>query len=400
MANVYEELGVEPIINAVGPATRLSGSIMRAEVAEAMRQASEWCVDIAELQARAGEIIAEVTGAEAGYVTSGAAAGLLLGTAACVTGLDPGKMNRLPDTRGMKNEVIMARSHRNFYDHAVRSVGIELVEVGIADRFSGAGVRDAEGWEIGAAVTERTAAIVYVAYAHTQPSLAAVVAVAREHGVPVIVDAAGQLPPAENLRRFIAQGADLVAISGGKAIGGPQASGILCGRRELIAAAALQHQDLDVMPELWDPPASLIDKEKLPGAPQHGIGRPCKVGKEEIAGLLTALKLFVEEEPQQRHGRWLQMMEALVAGCDDFAHAEIAVVADRKRTEVPSARLVIDEEAAGKTALELVRALQDGSPRIAANPTYVHEGVVVFGPMCLKEGDPERIAGRLNELLG
>ena len=94
MANVYEELGVEPIINAVGPATRLSGSIMRAEVAEAMRQASEWCVDIAELQARAGEIIAEVTGAEAGYVTSGAAAGLLLGTAACVTGLDPGKMNR------------------------------------------------------------------------------------------------------------------------------------------------------------------------------------------------------------------------------------------------------------------------------------------------------------------
>ena len=400
MANVYEELGVEPIINAVGPATRLSGSIMRAEVAEAMRQASEWCVDIAELQARAGEIIAEVTGAEAGYVTSGAAAGLLLGTAACVTGLDPGKMNRLPDTRGMKNEVIMARSHRNFYDHAVRSVGIELVEVGIADRFSGAGVRDAEGWEIGAAVTERTAAIVYVAYAHTQPSLAAVVAAAREHGVPVIVDAAGQLPPAENLRRFIAQGADLVAISGGKAIGGPQASGILCGRRELIAAAALQHQDLDVMPELWDPPASLIDKEKLPGAPQHGIGRPCKVGKEEIAGLLTALKLFVEEEPQQRHGRWLQMMEALVAGCGDFSHAEIAVVDDRKRTEVPSARLVIDEEAAGKTALELVRALQDGSPRIAANPTYVHEGVVVFGPMCLKEGDPEQIAGRLNELLG
>ena len=130
MANVYEELGVEPIINAVGPATRLSGSIMRAEVAEAMRQASEWCVDIAELQARAGEIIAEMTGAQAGYVTSGAAAGLLLGTAACVTGLDPGKMNRLPDTRGMKNEVIMARSHRNFYDHAVRSVGIELVEVG------------------------------------------------------------------------------------------------------------------------------------------------------------------------------------------------------------------------------------------------------------------------------
>ena len=137
--DIYDELGIDPIINAVGPATRLSGSIMHSEVTEAMRQASERCVDIAQMQARAGEIIAEITGAEAGYVTSGAAAGLLLGTAACVTGLDPGKMNRLPDTSGMKNEVIMARSHRNFYDHAVRSVGIELVEVGIADRFSGGG---------------------------------------------------------------------------------------------------------------------------------------------------------------------------------------------------------------------------------------------------------------------
>ena len=206
-------------------------------------------------------------------------------------------MNRLPDTSGMKNEVIMARSHRNFYDHAVRSVGIELVEVGIADRFSGAGIRDAEGWEIEAAISERTAAIVYVAYAHTQPSLEEVVAAARKGGVPVIVDAAGQLPPASNLQRFIAAGADLVAFSGGKAIGGPQASGILCGRRDLIAAAALQHQDLDVMPELWDPPASLIDKSQLPGAPQHGIGRPCKVGKEEIAGLVKALRLFVAEDP-------------------------------------------------------------------------------------------------------
>ena len=398
--DIYRELGVDPIINAVGPATRLSGSIMHPEVAEAMRQASERCVDIAQMQARAGEIIAEITGAEAGYVTSGAAAGLLLGTAACVTGLDPGKMNRLPDTSGMKNEVIMARSHRNFYDHAVRSVGIELVEVGIADRFSGAGIRDAEGWEIEAAISERTAAIVYVAYAHTQPSLEEVVAAARKGGVPVIVDAAGQLPPVSNLQRFIAAGADLVAFSGGKAIGGPQASGILCGRRDLIAAAALQHQDLDVMPELWDPPASLIDKSQLPGAPQHGIGRPCKVGKEEIAGLVKALRLFVAEDPAARRQRWSVLMEELVAACGVLRHAEIAVVADRKRAEIPTARLVLDEEAAGTTALELVKALQEGRPQIAANPTYVYEGVVIFGPMCLKEGEPEQIAHRLKELLG
>ena len=243
MPTVYEKLGVQTIINASGPATRLSGSIMPPEVAEAMKEASQYCVDIAQLQAGASQYIALVTGAEAGYVTSGAAAGLLLGTAACVTGLDPTKMNRLPDTRGMKNRVIMARSHRNFYDHAVRSTGVELVEVGIADRFSGAGVRDTEPWEIGAAIDAQTAAVCYVAYTHSLPPLREVVEVAHRAGVPVIVDAAGQLPPAANLKRFIAEGADLVAFSGGKAIRGPQSSGILCGRRELIEAAALQHLD-------------------------------------------------------------------------------------------------------------------------------------------------------------
>jgi D-glucosaminate-6-phosphate ammonia-lyase len=213
MPNVYEKLGVRTIINASGPSTRLSGSIMPPEVAEAMREASQYCVDIAELQARAGQIIAEITGAEAAYVTSGAAAGLLLGTAACVTGLDPGKMNRLPDTTGMKNEVIIPRSQRNFYDHAVRAVGIRLVEVGIADRFSGAGVRDTEAWEIADAITPNTAAICYVASAHSLPPLRQVVDVAHAAGVLVLVDAAGQLPPASNLKRFIAERADLVAFS-------------------------------------------------------------------------------------------------------------------------------------------------------------------------------------------
>ena len=311
MSGVYQRFGVRTIINASGPATRLSGSIMAPEVAEAMAEAGRSCVDIAELQAAASSVIARHTGAEAGYVTSGAAAGLLLGTAACVTGLDPTRMNRLPDTTGMKSRVVMARSHRNFYDHAVRSVGIELVEIGISDRFSGAGVRDAEPWEYAAAIDDDTAAVVYVAYAHTQPELSAVVEVAHAASVPVIVDAAGQLPPASNLRRFLAEGADLVAFSGGKAIAGPQSSGILAGSRELIQAAALQHLDLDILWDQWNPPAGLIDKSRLPGAPHHGIGRPCKVGKEEIVGLLTALERFVEEGDEARRARWLEHMRQL-----------------------------------------------------------------------------------------
>jgi len=204
----------------------------------------------------------------------------------------------------------------------------------------------------------------------------------------------------DNLRRFIAEGADLVAFSGGKAIGGPQSSGILCGRADLITSVALQHLDLDVMPALWNPPPELIDRAQLPGAPQHGIGRPCKVGKEEIVGLLTALRLFVEEDPAVRHQRWLDKMTALVQECGTLAHATAEVVADRKRVEVPTVRLTLDEESAGLSALELVRALEEGTPSIAANPTYVQEGVVVFGPMCLRSGEESAIAARLRALLG
>ena len=398
-ANIYERMGVSTIINASGPSTRLSGSIMPPEVAAAMSEASQHCVDIAQLQGRASEIIAEITGAEAGYVTSGAAAGLLLGAAACVTGIDPGKMNRLPDTKGMRNEVIMARSHRNFYDHAIRSVGVELIEVGISDRFSGAGVRDTEPWEMRAAINDRTAAICYVAYPHTEPPLHAVVEVAHAAGVPVLVDAAGQLPPASNLQRFVAAGADLVVFSGGKAIRGPQSSGILCGRRDLIQAAALQHLDLDIYWEQWNPPRGLIDKEQLPGAPHHGIGRPCKVGKEEIVGLLTALRLFVAESPEGRRQHWLELMSALHQALSPLPHAEAVLVNDPKRSEIPALHLRLDEDAIGKNALQMVCELQDGEPSIHVNPSLVSEGIIGFGPLCLNEEELPPIARRLGELL-
>ena len=194
MPTIYESLGVPTIINAKGPSTRVSGAVLAPEVAAAMGEASQHCVDMAVLQGRASEIIAEITGAEAGLATSGAAAGLLLGTAACVTGLDPGKMNRLPDTTGMKNQVIIPRSHRNFYDHAVRAAGVELVEVGISDRFSGAGVRDTEAWEIEDVITDATAAVHYVAQPYAAPPLPAVTEAAHRRGVPVLVDAAAQLP--------------------------------------------------------------------------------------------------------------------------------------------------------------------------------------------------------------
>jgi L-seryl-tRNA(Ser) seleniumtransferase len=386
MSSIYDRLGIPTIINAKGPSTRLSGAILPDEVAEAMREASQQCVDMAELQARASTMIAEATGAEAGYVTAGAAAGLLLGTAACVTGLDPGKMNRLPDVSGLKDEVVIVRSQRNFYDRAVRAVGVRLVEVGIADRYSGAGVRDAEPWEIADAITERTAAVFYVANAASRPSLSAVVQVAHDAGVPVVVDAAAQLPPAENLRRFIAEGADLVAFSGGKALRGPQASGILCGRRDLVVAAALQQLDMDIPWELWQAPAPLFERVQMPGLPHHGLGRPCKAGKEEIVGLLVALRRFIAEDATARRSAWLRTAETLREG--------IGRGAELGGGEVP---LVVVE--AGPRALDLVRRLQDGTPSIRVDPSRVHEGKLVLNPMCLRDADVPAVVDAFRRLL-
>ena len=153
---IYDDLGVRPVINASGTLTRLGGSRMAPEVLAAMAEAAASFVAIDELQERAGAVIAEITGAEAGYVVAGAAAGLTLGVAACVAGLDVAEMDRLPDTTGMKDEVVVQRGHRNAYDHAIRAVGVKLVEVGYLG-YPGAG--GTFGWQLDAAITERTAAV-------------------------------------------------------------------------------------------------------------------------------------------------------------------------------------------------------------------------------------------------
>lgn len=392
--NIYDRRGVRTLINAKGTATRLSGGIMRPEVTAAMAEAARHCVDMAELEAHASQVIARATGAEAGYVASGAAACLLLATAACVTGLEPGRMARLPDTTGMKNEVIVVRSQRNFYDHAVRTCGVQLVEVGLPDRYAGAGVRDAEAWEIKDAISEKTAAVFYVAGGNALPPLADVVRVAHASSVPVIVDAAGQLPPASNLRRFTAEGADLVAFSGGKAIGGPQGSGILAGKRDLIMAAVLQHLDLDIYWEQWAPPKSLIDKDRLSGAPQHGIGRPCKVGKETIIGFLVALQRFVAESDENRSRRFQGLIQRLHKALNGVDHARVQVTGG----SVPKLELHL-VQGAPRSALELCIELERGNPSVHADPSRVRLGIVSFSPWCMRDEDPEKIAARVMPLL-
>lgn len=388
---IFARLGVPAIINAAGPATRLGGGRADPEVAAAVAEAMGHCVAIDALQERASQIIAQHTGAEAGLVTSGAAAALLLGAAACLTGLDPGRMGRLPHVAG-RNRILIPRSHRNLYDHALRTAGAELVEVGIADRFSGAGVRDTEAWELGAAIDERTAAIAYVAQPHSQPPLERVIAEAHGRGVPVIVDAAGRLPPQSNLRAFVAAGADLVCFSGGKAIGGPQGTGILCGRRRLVGAAALQLFDQDVLPELWRPPSWIADEPPMAGAPHHGIGRPCKVGKEQIAGLLVALQRFAAVSDGERIAGWRRLAERLA---ESLSGAPCAVRVDGGGGGVPA----VEVRPERRSALEVTAALQRGDPAIYVNAGGVREGALRIDPTCLSDPEVAVIADRLRALL-
>ena len=259
-------------------------------------------------------------------------------------------------------------------------------------------MRDAEGWEIEDVITHNTAAIFYVADTLAQPSLKTVTAIAKKHKIPVIVDAAAQLPPQSNLKRFIAEGADLVAYSGGKALGGPQASGILCGRKDLIMSAALQHLDLDIYEDMWDPPKSLIDKRKLKGTPQHGIGRSCKVGKEEVVGVLTALRLFIAESDATRHRRWLERLAPIAKELSTSKNCYAKVEGEHDLGSVPL--LVITVTRSGASARVAIAKLINGSPSIHVDPARRDQGKLVVNPLCFETAQAQLIAKRILSVIG
>lgn len=337
--DVFKQLGldIKPIINAAGPVTMYCGATMPQEVADAMFQVANIPVRMDELQAAASKFISRLTGAEAGYVTCGCSAALTAATAACLTGYDVDRINRLPDASGMPDEVLVAYNQRNAYDHALRAAGAKIVSVGMPShplapgKFYQTLVEDFE-----ANITDRTAAIAYFINGGGIPSLEEVVSLSKKYNIPVILDAGNQVPPAENLRKYISMGVDLVAMSGGKGIRGPQASGLLFGQRDLVAAAALNY----FIPGFgagyisfkdWAPPASLIDKNKLNGRlPHHPIGRGFKVSKEAVIGLLVALQIIVDKERNLMEIEKLtQLLEPIVKSLQSIPGVKIERVCQK-----------------------------------------------------------------------
>ncbi len=395
----YKDLGLNSIINACGTVTRLGGAPMRGEVLDAFHEAAQEWVPLEQLQAAASRKIAETTGAEAGLITAGSAAALTLGTAAILARHDLGRMEKLPQTDGFPNEIIIAREQRSGYDHAIRAAGARLIEVGFNEVTSNAGVRRAELWEFEAAITPQTAGIAYVLGPGSCPGLSDLVEMAHRHNLPVIVDAAGELPPRENLNRIPATGADLVAFSGGKAIRGPQSTGILCGRRDLISSAALQMLDMDDHLELWDPPAEFIDRSQLAGIPRHGIGRALKVSKEEIVALLTALELFSTGAYDDDPPRLLGHLNSIQTGLQN-AHAECRIVEPAARDRWAVLEISVDEQTLGRTAFDVCKALREGAPPVYVSHGKLSEGTLVVNPLCLSEESTAQLSRRLLEELG
>jgi len=359
---IYDRFGVPGVINAAGKLTSLGGTAQSEAVAAAQAEAARSHVDLGGLRARAGELIAQRCGAEAGMVTTGAAAGVVLSVAACVAGSDPERVARLPDSEGWPNRVLLQSGHSvNFgapVEQMIRLGGGHVVPFG-----TDAAVTEAD---LNAALrTEGVVAVMFVQSHHAKQeerlSLEACIRLAHAQGVPVLVDAAAE----EDLRRYVALGADLVTYSGGKAFGGPTV-GFVVGRRDLIDACEAQ---------------------------QRGIGRPMKAGKEQIVGLLVALEEYeaVDEAAEQaRRERVNLIVEASLRGVP-------GVAASRRPDEAgrPIERVAIAAVESAFDVRELVRFLEDGAPSIRTRNHHLPEGYFLVDPREVTEAQAEQIAARL-----
>ena len=365
----YRRLGVTPIINASGSVTRLGGSRTRPEVLDQMTGAARVMVNIDDLNRKAGAEIARLIGSEAAMVSSGAAGGLLLQAAACIAGNDPVQMQRLPDTDGMKNEIIIQTMHRFPYDHAYRAAGAKIVEIG--------NYLFNHPWELEGAINERTAAIAYLCAPFTSKRvmpLAQVCEIAHAHDVPVIVDAASMLPPRTNLRRYLNEGADMVIFSGGKGVRGPQGTGILCGRADLIDAALAN------------------------ASPAQFIGRTAKVAKEEILGLVTALSLFVDEDEAAEMAWYRSMAQRVVDSLIEVPGLNITLEHDGIDYLIPNAVLRLGGDWPGPSAPQVAAALQQGDPPIYLQQLRAPDELMV-DPLNLTEVEIDIVIRRLRETL-
>lgn len=364
--NVYEELGVTTVINGQGTMTVLGGSLPRPEVEEVMALGGQRFVSIVELEVAAGKRITEMLKLPEGYdalVTAGAAAAMQSGLAGILTGDNPKLIRQIPDLTDMKSEVIIQKTHRNPFDHQLRTTGVKLIVVETAD-------------DVRRSINPQTAMMHFSNFADDdgQIKVEEWVKLAHEHNIPAFIDAAADTPPVSRLWDYANMGYDLIAFSGGKAIRGPQCAGLLIGKKDLIAYALLNnspHEDT--------------------------IGRSQKVGKEEIVGMIKALELYLQEDQGTLNKEWQRRLEYIsgqvtkVPGVTtSFPKLEIA-------NHVPHLQIMWDEKRLPMTPREVAKALRDGKPSIALS-TGEHGEALSMNSFMLQPGEEKIIASELVKL--
>ncbi len=344
--DVYGQMGVVPIINAAGTLTRMSGSVMHPEVAEAMVAASKQFVVMSELHEAAGRRVADLVGVNAAHVCSCATAGIAIMAAAVMAGGDPLGARQLPDTTGMNDGWVALEAHRNPFDQALRLAGGRFVGV------------ESDAQQLRQALAQEGIAGVFFTFSWFNTGqtlqLPDVTTIAHQMGKPVIVDAAAEIPPVDHLRRFVDEGADLVTFSGGKALCGPQASGVILGSDpDLVAACAVND------------------------SPNMSVGRGMKAGKEEIIGLVKAIELYLERDHQADQSVWERRVEVILAAARGVEGVEAwRQMPHGLGQQIPHAAIRWDQQVVGRSYAEVRDTLLQGEPRIAVQ--FIDEAIYRF----------------------
>jgi len=341
-SNVYSRLGVKTVINCRGTWTYLSGSLQFPEAREAQAEAGRYFVNMVELHHAVGRRLAELTGAESGVITSGAAGAMAAATAACMAGSDPQKIWQLPDTTGLKHEVIMVGG-RSAFDSAIRLTGAKLVLVDKPD-------------DIANAITPNTA-MIYTT--DLKEKLEREATIAKQHNVPLLLDDAAGIPPIDNIKLYAKMKLDLYTFSGGKGLRGPQCSGVLLGRKDLIEAAVRN------------------------SCPYEGaVCRPMKVGKEEVIGCLTAIETWLNTDSRKLYDEWNARVDRIAKLVNTVPGVQTEIYIPDDGNRYPTLRVSWDQEAWGFGIKDCVQKLREGDPVIEVlgidNPSLVsavHEGI-------------------------
>ena len=361
--DVIEELGVRSFINAAGTFTALTGSLIRPEAVAAMQVASKKFVRLEDLRDAVGKRIAELLHCPAALVTAGCASALSLATAACITGDDRSRVRRLPDTTGMKNEVLVQRTHRVNYDHAIRNAGVRMIEI-----------EDSTALE--KAINDRTAMMFFLNSADPQGKIhhEEFIAIGKKHNIPTLIDAAADVPPVENLWRYTKLGFDLVAFSGGKGLRGPQSSGLLLGRADLIEAAKLNF-----------------------GPEGDSLCRTNKVNKEETIGMLVALETFLNLDHAAVWKDWEGRCRCITEALKGFEDVRTEMFVPRIANAVPHLRVRWDSGKRKLTPTDMVRKLREGKPSIEVSPGSRQQ--LVIGVWMMEPGEDAIVGERIRSIL-